>query len=241
MLENTSSKIVRFSFEQKVIHQLLLYSRTLSDLGLLNGKMGIAIVIFHYAKYVKEKIYEDYACTLLDDIWEEINCISSLDFDSGLSGIAWGIEYLIQNKFVSGNGSEICKEIDAKIMKSDPRRLDKRFLEKELEGFMHYILIRFSGSLLNKETLPFDKLYRDDLSSTFIYLLNNNLIKENIISLINKYFNLLENSNHICYKPNIEIFIQKSKLKVNKRNIKVFPLGLTSGIAGELYKTTISE
>lgn len=46
-----------------------------------------------------------------------------VDFCSGLSGVGWGVEYLIQNKFVDADSDELLEDIDAKIMEWDVRRI----------------------------------------------------------------------------------------------------------------------
>jgi hypothetical protein len=54
--------------------------------------------------------------------------------DKGLTGIGWGIEYLIQNGSVKGESVEICEEIDYRIMETDPKRITDFSLETGFEG-----------------------------------------------------------------------------------------------------------
>lgn len=102
--------------------------------------MGIALFFYHYSRHTGNAVYSGYADDLLDEIWDNLYNRLPDTFESGLSGIAWGIEYLILNNFVSGNGNEICEDIDAHIMRMDSRRMTSGFIEKELEGFLHYVL-----------------------------------------------------------------------------------------------------
>jgi len=136
-----------FGYRESIIHHLMMQSSFLKDIGLFYGKMGIALFFYHYSKCIDNVVYSDYAGDLLDDILENLHNRLPDTFESGLTGIAWGIEYLIQNNFVSGNSNEICEEIDARIMQLDPRRMSPKFIEKELEGFLHYILIRTLGTV----------------------------------------------------------------------------------------------
>jgi hypothetical protein len=39
----------------------MLNSSFTNNIGLLQGKMGISILFFHYANYTKKKIYKDFA------------------------------------------------------------------------------------------------------------------------------------------------------------------------------------
>lgn len=84
-------------------------------------------------------------------------------FASGLSGIGWGVEYLIQNGFVEGEGVEICEEIDQKIMKTDPRRIVDMSLDTGFEGILHYVVYHLQGAFKQNIRLPFDERYLSDL------------------------------------------------------------------------------
>ncbi len=95
---------------QRIANVLLLNASFLDNPGLLNGKMGIAIFCYHYSRYSKNKIYEDYAGELVDEIYEEINTSTPVDFENGLTGIGWGIEYLVKNGFVQADTDEAWKK-----------------------------------------------------------------------------------------------------------------------------------
>src|ERR1035437_3983241 len=113
---------MEFSKEQQIIHQLLLKSGEENNIGLCNGKMGLVLFFVHYSKITCNPIYEDIADELMNEITREIHNYLPIGFDSGLSGIGWGIEYLIQKRFLEGNSLEICEEIDKKLMEKDPGR-----------------------------------------------------------------------------------------------------------------------
>ncbi len=83
--------------------------------GLFSGKMGICIYYYHLARQTGEKTYENFAEKLLDDIYSSVNKNSGADIDHGLSGIGWGINYLVKNKFVEGDTNYILKDIDDQI------------------------------------------------------------------------------------------------------------------------------
>ena len=108
-------------------------------------------------------MYTDIAEELLDDIWTLIHTELSFRFDSGLSGIGWGIEYLLQNRFISGDGNEVCEEMDRVIMQTDLCRLDDLRLDTGLEGIFYYVSARMQGAACQKNPLPFDCRYREDL------------------------------------------------------------------------------
>ena len=133
---------MHFNIVHRIINRLLFQSHFTKDLGLHQGKMGIALFFYHYAKHTGNAVYSDFAGDLIDNIWENLHNRLPDTFESGLTGIAWGIEYMIQNGFVKGDNNKICRHIDKRIMSLDPRRMTAEFIEKELEGFLHYVLIR---------------------------------------------------------------------------------------------------
>lgn len=142
---------------QRIANVLLLNTSFIDNPGLLKGKMGIAIFFYHYARYTGNKIFEDYAGELIDEIYEEINKNTPLDFEDGLTAIGWGIEYLVQNGFVGADTDEILEEIDKAVYQKILLGLDYN----ELQGCLLYQLTRFgaknSGNdqkeLLKKHTL----------------------------------------------------------------------------------------
>jgi hypothetical protein len=96
----------------RLANLLLLNSSFIRNIGLLNGKMGIAIFFFQYSKYSHNAIYEKYAEELIDEIYNNIRKVTSLDFATGLTGIGWGIEYLSKNKFLEADTDEVLNEVD---------------------------------------------------------------------------------------------------------------------------------
>jgi lantibiotic modifying enzyme len=103
------------STDQRIINALLLNASFIDNLGLMHGKMGIAIYFFHLARQTGNTIYEDYAGELLDEIYEEITLETPLDFENGLAGIGWGIEYLMQNGFIDADTDEVLEDFDHKL------------------------------------------------------------------------------------------------------------------------------
>lgn len=99
----------------RIVNQNLLFGPFNPDLGLFNGRMGIVLFFFHYAKYTNNALYEDFAGDMLDDIFEDVTDETPINMQNGLCGIGWGLLYLIQKGFVEGNVDEILEDIDRKI------------------------------------------------------------------------------------------------------------------------------
>jgi hypothetical protein len=233
--------IEEFTREEKIVHHLILKSMFIKDCGLLYGKMGIVLFFYHYAKYKNNIVYADFAEDLLDDIWETTYNNLPVSFASGLTGIAWGIEYLIQNNFVRGNSNEICEDIDNKIISLDIRRLNSEFIKKELEGLLHYILIRIKGCIRQQVELPFDEIYCSDMLQTFQSLQKTGKVNRVGRCLINQLSCFMNKKQMLNYTPNLLFFVEKIKIPKREKDILTVPFGLKDGLAGYLYKQLIGR
>lgn len=109
----------------RMLRYATLRSEVLLDYG-LNGKLGMAILFFEYDRLYKDDLYKLYAEDLLDDILNLPNS-TSLTFQDGLTGIAWGMVYLHRNKFIGGDLQEILGDIDD-ILKANLSTSDKDYL-----------------------------------------------------------------------------------------------------------------
>lgn len=141
---------------------LMIYSSTLNNIGLYHGKMGLILFFVHYSHYVGNTLFEDFAYSLLDDIYNEIDSSLSFDFENGLSGIGWAIEYLLQNGFMNGDSDDILEDIDRKIMEYDPRRITDKSFRSGLRGVSIYIQMRLTSSCRKSKKKPFDPIYLSD-------------------------------------------------------------------------------
>lgn len=211
-----------FSFEQRVVHHLILQSPFIKDMGLFHGKMGIALFFFEYGRHTGCDVYTDIAEELLDDIWEQIHTELSFRFDSGLSGIGWGIEYLLQNRFISGDGNEVCEEIDRIIMQTDLCRLDDLRLDTGLEGISYYVSSRMQGAASQKNPLPFDRQYRENLHH------------------VNPFFDMDDlDAFYNRYPVSVSPFLNSALL--TEETYVSASLGLKDGLAGFLLKQQIQR
>lgn len=148
----------------RISNHLILHSSYLKHLGLVNGKMGVVIFFFHYARYTGNSLYERYAEDLFDELYEEIHKDISVHFRDGLCGIAWGIEYLVHEQFIEGDTDGSLADIDRMIMQTDPRRLIDYSLETGLEGIVCYALSRLFSPRTPGTILPLDEVYLNDLA-----------------------------------------------------------------------------
>lgn len=82
--------------------------------GLYNGRMGIIIVLYSGANFFNLKDVEEIADHLLDDLLDEIQQNIYVDFTNGITGVGWGINYLIRNSLIEVD-SDFFNDIDTFI------------------------------------------------------------------------------------------------------------------------------
>ena len=139
---------------QALINNLILNSSFIKDIGLMNGKMGICIFFYLLSRKTSNEIYEEYAGDLLDEVCNQINNNTPADFENGLAGIGWGIEYLAENGFIDADTDGVLSELDNTIshiiLNRAPNKLSIR------DGFLGYGL--FYCSYIRNEHPDTDKL-----------------------------------------------------------------------------------
>jgi len=97
----------------RIANTLILNTGKVDSIGLLDGKMGIALFLYHYSQINGNKVYRNFADELLGEIlrWITNKNPTSVSFLYGLTGIAWGIHHLIVNKFVDAD-EDALEEVD---------------------------------------------------------------------------------------------------------------------------------
>lgn len=216
----------------RVQHSLMFSSKFLSDVGLFNGKMGIVIAFAHLYIQSANDLYRDVMEELLNDVLDNIYKDITVGFESGISGIGWGIEYLRMKKMVESDSLCLYEEINQEIMETDIRRIADMSLETGLEGLLHYIIFLLSRS--DRKNLPFDALYLSDLYNKILALSSSGLSANmRLFGLANMYKNWY-NGIKICYKPDPVGFVQLEG--IDEKLYFDYPLGLRKGISGWLLK-----
>ena len=147
---------------ERIARHLMMHASFLPNIGLYHGKMGIVLFFAHYARNTGNTLYEDFAGELLDEVYEEIHSALPVDFESGLCGIGWGIEYLLQNGFMEGDADEALAELDANMMERDLRRITDYSMRTGLEGISCYVSKRINSPFRKHGKLPFDETYLNE-------------------------------------------------------------------------------
>lgn len=155
MITKIENSDIHFSQEEELVHFLFLNASEMSDLGIYNGRMKAIMFFFSLFKNKSNETYENFSFELLEELYDLLNLDIALDFQSGLCGIGWTIEYLIKNKYLAVD-EDLCGKFDKRISCFLQSELYKGVgLRKGLTGQLLYWIARLNNSLAitNKQTL----------------------------------------------------------------------------------------
>lgn len=207
---------------------LTINSSFIPDMGLLHGRMGHVLFFAIYARFSQNKYYESLAEELLEEIYEEIHDGLPVNFEYGLCGIGWGIEFLIQNGYMDGDSDCILKDIDSRIIELDLIRMQDISFQRGVLGIAFYVVTRFSSK--KKKPDIFDDKYINSLKYR-LQSINIDILDKFSSSLIADCLNVL--NNYYYKKANILDILKNPPKKLTK-DVASFPLELENGIAGIL-------
>lgn len=213
---------------QRIARYLMLHSSHRNNIGLLNGKMGIAIFFFHYADYTAKNIYNDFAGELINELYKEIHLDFPCDFKNGLSGIAWGIEYLVRNQFVEGETDEILEDLDLKILERDVRRIQDNTLDTGLKGLAYYVISRCA----NRERR--NNIISEEYIIDLMRALDANIDKDDENTQLIKYMKCILSHQPIIISTGfMENILEKTRFRYKSLFEIARPLGISNnGYAG---------
>jgi len=213
---------------KRIAYHIILQTSSISDIGLLYGKMGCILFLFHYARYIHNHLFEEIAGYLLEDVQSELSSSLSIDMESGYCGIAWGINYLLQQGFVKGDSSEILEDVDKKIMERDPKRMTDYTFEKGLAGILFYVSERIR---VNGKGHPFDSEYILRLSNKTEEILSSpDAVQNKDFDFLLEYSGCLLNKENARNPFGLYDLICMDIPDINL--IEKYPLGLQNGCAG---------
>jgi hypothetical protein len=94
---------------------LIINASFLDNVGLVNGKTGVALFFFHLAQATGIDVYEEYAGDLIDQVCESLHQDMPARYADGLAGIGAGIAYMIRQRFVDADADDALEEIDSAV------------------------------------------------------------------------------------------------------------------------------
>jgi hypothetical protein len=167
-----------------------------NDPGLLNGKMGVAILLFHGSKYFQSGDLEKIAEFLIDDVIENKEQI----FTS--SEVFWAFNYLSEKGFI---------ELDKDFFSDIDEALFKKAEDISMESIMSdpflgiYILSRFYTSENREYWIAQAQTYLRTMLRTIH--LRRGILKRNIDQFAPFWYVILK-----CKELELEIDINKNEL-----------------------------
>lgn len=191
---------------KKTIQHLILHSPFLEDIGLFHGKLGISIVLYHYARYTNDSLYQNIADNLLEQVITAIPPSIPIGISNGTCGIGWGICHLLENGFIDGDADEILQIIDGRVLEYNPLNYIDLSFENGLQGIYTYVM----------------KRNKSNNGSNYIYPIKFLQDLEKRMSSDNSLSDIL-----------ITDFVNRKAIAHSRFNENWFNLGLHEGYAGK--------
>ncbi|MBQ9637725.1 MAG: hypothetical protein IJV36_07545 [Prevotella sp.] len=217
-----------FNQEQKLLHHLVLHSNDVFSISLLEGQPGIALVLAQYAKVKHKKPLMLVSDFLMDQAFDHLDVNTPLDFSSGLCGIGWSVEFLLQCGYRKGNSLDICEVIDQKMMAIHVLYIEDLSLETGLEGWLHYLLAHIQGTLANGNA--FTKEYLLEWYQKLLLIEQSQMRISESFNQLKDLFMRMYHGMKWCYEFNLSAFVNPT-INLNK-NL----LGLREGVAGYIER-----
>lgn len=103
----------------QIANTLFINIQHSKSLGLLDGRTGIALFLYHYARYTDNKMYSELAGIIIDQIYASLSKQDNKCFFNGLAGIGYAIDQIIKSEFVEVDeeDGDILEEVDLIIGK----------------------------------------------------------------------------------------------------------------------------
>ena len=128
-------------------------------LGLTNGRMGICIYFYYLNSIYNNNSYKELADRLIDEVFENVDLIKTIDVKNGLAGIGLGIDYLIKNNYVKGNVNIILSDVDDIIFKNlSYSKYYEKIDSLSLTHILYYLSIRLENQIQDSKT---EYLYKE--------------------------------------------------------------------------------
>ena len=128
--------------------------------NLTDGKMGLCIYFYHLSRWESNNGYLQVAEKLLNDVVNNLSNKSDLSVETGLAGIAVGINHLVKENFVEGDINEILEDVDSRIFKHLIFLKDNELTSRkpELIHYLYYLYLRYTELLSSDDKYIFQEL-----------------------------------------------------------------------------------
>lgn len=209
------------AFARNMLNRAILHSMdNPSSIGLLNGQMGLLIVIAQCSRQWNMPSLDRAADFIFEYVSENTGRINDCGFANGLCGMCWGVEYLVQKGLMPPPANNICEDIDRRIVMSDIRNISDFSFDTGLLGRWFYVSARIAGNIKANIPIPFPDIYISDWQQ--VLRLHPEAFPSDSIEWLNSAISGEQMSVNLSIKP----FIKPMK-RCPRNN-----LSLHDGIAG---------
>ena len=215
MLTQEVSKKVDKAHELDLIaKKLMIHAGLCDNLGLEYGKTGFVIFFYKYYRHTCNPVIELFAEELLDDLF---NCIKDYQYDyrQYLCGIALGIDYLIQNRYIDVD-EDMMLDFDNQIMEY---QIHNTNFDNGIRGAGYYILSRY-----RKKNCSLTEEYIRRIADLLQTVEPDNL---SFFSLRQQIRNLLNGSNYFS-SDIISVLLNNNM----EENANITHFGIKNGLTG---------
>lgn len=165
--------------------------------GVHKGKMGYVLYLFAFSFLNNDKVIKKQARKWLNYIMDNISKVNGYDFENGLMGIGYAVNWLIENNFVKGISDEVLEELDDVLYREFIyTNLDDGSLEKGSSGRVLYSFQRIFSKNSNRS------YYREITLKEMLYL------------SIDEWYNHLVKNDGLTKSLKINIENSSSKQKI---------------------------
>ena len=143
------------------IHESILRHASLSkDVGLLNGKMGVALYAFEASRQYHQPELQKLAERLVCDVVEKLETteITNNGFEDGLSGIVYGLEYFARERFILPEDENSFQNLNDRIFNAIIEHAENIPIDLSgIIGCLFYLYPKLSSDDLSSSELRYTK------------------------------------------------------------------------------------
>jgi len=133
----------------KISNHLVMAENHIANIGLANGRMGIAFNLYHASQKLSSKSCRDLADSLIESILIDLETCQDLLFFNGITGISMGLSSLIRDKFIEPDADDLFIDMDRKMYLEARQRKINDFAEDfSVFSFGLYLLNRSANTNL---------------------------------------------------------------------------------------------
>lgn len=134
---------------QQIANTIVANLKNTEPIGLFNGKAGICLFLYRYARYSGSTVYEEIASELLEDVFKHLKPNMSPSIIDGLAGIGYVLSILLKEHLVESDPEDnVLNDID-KILFNDAR---SSFMKE-----LHFPIPLYSSGMYLLSRLEYDK------------------------------------------------------------------------------------